>query len=400
MDGPRPGRLQRTLSLTRGDTNGSGGGGLLRRLSRRGSRAQNRDLYMGGEAAGPRRVSVNGPFQSTDHGLNLYHPEAQAPGQTPNPFLRQPTDLHQGKQGESSRLAAPVNLEGGLAITLNMEINPRDPSGITNPYKLLVPMLWYQDTSGQRQRHQQQQLQQQQRQVSGGDLLFASPSFQGPQGPGPIPRPGATPGPPPDSSAAPMQMQMPMPASSPERNVLSEESVTPERELSPDSGMTPEPGINSTGQGRGIDPEQGVYPEEGPSKPIKKGGWTRWLSIRRNRDTSDHPEYHPDTSEEDMGFFHRRPQQVHAPPASAPTPPIHSSTNASHQHGYLDTYPEASGAAADVTDDNYAGNISGPSYHNYRNHRGRDSLDDDGDEEIDEGLLPEEMIPHGPATRY
>lgn len=36
-----------------------------------------------------------------------------------------------------------INLEGGLAITLNLELNCKDPSGITTPYKLLVPMLRY-----------------------------------------------------------------------------------------------------------------------------------------------------------------------------------------------------------------------------------------------------------------
>jgi hypothetical protein len=36
-----------------------------------------------------------------------------------------------------------VNLEGGLDITLNMEVSPKDPAGITTPYKLLVPALWY-----------------------------------------------------------------------------------------------------------------------------------------------------------------------------------------------------------------------------------------------------------------
>lgn len=36
-----------------------------------------------------------------------------------------------------------VNLEGGLDITLNCEVNPQDPAGITTPYKLLVPALWF-----------------------------------------------------------------------------------------------------------------------------------------------------------------------------------------------------------------------------------------------------------------
>jgi hypothetical protein len=36
-----------------------------------------------------------------------------------------------------------VNLEGGLDVTLNLELNPKDPSGITTPYKLLIPALWF-----------------------------------------------------------------------------------------------------------------------------------------------------------------------------------------------------------------------------------------------------------------
>jgi hypothetical protein len=39
-----------------------------------------------------------------------------------------------------------VNLEGGLAVTLNLELNPKDPSGITVPYKLLIPALWFEGT--------------------------------------------------------------------------------------------------------------------------------------------------------------------------------------------------------------------------------------------------------------
>ena len=36
-----------------------------------------------------------------------------------------------------------INLEGGLDICLNMEVSPKDPAGITTPYRLLVPALWY-----------------------------------------------------------------------------------------------------------------------------------------------------------------------------------------------------------------------------------------------------------------
>jgi hypothetical protein len=36
-----------------------------------------------------------------------------------------------------------INLEGGLDITLNCEVSPKDPAGITTPYRLLVPALWF-----------------------------------------------------------------------------------------------------------------------------------------------------------------------------------------------------------------------------------------------------------------
>lgn len=142
VEEPRPAKLQRTMSLTRGDSRS--GGGLLRRLSQRSSRPPTREFNLGG-AANRRRMSMDGPFPPPETG-DSYFP--QPPGQRPNPFLRRPTDVslkaakraaRQGKGG----VGAPINLEGGLAITLNLEVNPGDPSGITYPYKLLVPMLWY-----------------------------------------------------------------------------------------------------------------------------------------------------------------------------------------------------------------------------------------------------------------
>jgi PhoD related phosphatase len=38
---------------------------------------------------------------------------------------------------------ANVNFEGALEISLNVEVNSKDPAGITTPYWLLVPKLWY-----------------------------------------------------------------------------------------------------------------------------------------------------------------------------------------------------------------------------------------------------------------
>jgi len=59
----------------------------------------------------------------------------------PKPFHRTPTGLSvkQMKRAEEFE----VNLEGGLDISLNVEINPKDPAGITVPYRLLVPKLFY-----------------------------------------------------------------------------------------------------------------------------------------------------------------------------------------------------------------------------------------------------------------
>lgn len=92
-------------------------------------------------------MSMNGPFPPPETGDSYFGGQ---PDNRPNPFLRQPTDVSQRgvrkatKHGDH-KAGAPINLEGGLAITLNLEVNPKDPSGITHPYKLLVPRLWHED---------------------------------------------------------------------------------------------------------------------------------------------------------------------------------------------------------------------------------------------------------------
>lgn len=84
------------------------------------------------------------PRDAKSHGER---PITSAGGTTPNTpirreFHRTPTGLSQKqlKRGNQN-----VNLEGGLDISLNVEINPKDPSGITMPYRLLVPALWYEE---------------------------------------------------------------------------------------------------------------------------------------------------------------------------------------------------------------------------------------------------------------
>ncbi|CAK7201320.1 hypothetical protein SEUCBS139899_004023 [Sporothrix eucalyptigena] len=62
-------------------------------------------------------------------------------GPPTRPFYRTPTGLT-ARQLKKAR-NYEVNLEGGLDIRLNVEVNPKDPSGITVPYRLVVPRLWY-----------------------------------------------------------------------------------------------------------------------------------------------------------------------------------------------------------------------------------------------------------------
>ncbi|KAL2848570.1 hypothetical protein BJY01DRAFT_154424 [Aspergillus pseudoustus] len=141
---PRPNVLQRTLSLNRGDR--PQGVGLLRRLSNR-ARPPTKDLNLA-RAPPARRMSMDGPFPPAATNDSYFPPPADF---RPGPFLRRPTNLSQkaakkaAKRGDDGA-GTFVNLAGGLAVTLNLELNPKDPSGITTPYKLLIPALWFEGT--------------------------------------------------------------------------------------------------------------------------------------------------------------------------------------------------------------------------------------------------------------
>jgi hypothetical protein len=60
------------------------------------------------------------------------------------PFHRTPTNLSEKKKRTGGG-AHDVNLEFGLDICLNVEVSQKDPAGITVPYRLLVPALWYEE---------------------------------------------------------------------------------------------------------------------------------------------------------------------------------------------------------------------------------------------------------------
>ncbi|KAG6367941.1 hypothetical protein INS49_002141 [Diaporthe citri] len=65
----------------------------------------------------------------------------------PKPFQRTPTGLS-AKQVRKRAKSFDVNIEGGLDICLNVEVSAKDPAGITVPYRLLVPRLWYDASDG------------------------------------------------------------------------------------------------------------------------------------------------------------------------------------------------------------------------------------------------------------
>ncbi|KAJ5902811.1 hypothetical protein N7495_003339 [Penicillium taxi] len=154
--GPRPGMLQRTLSLGRGDRrdeNGPGNksDGLLRRFSTRRGPPPTREINFEPKSGMIRRrasidSSVPRPYENGD---SYFSGASQSSEPRPG-MLRRPTHLNEsaGKKGANTDDAAGafINLEGGLSIILNMEVSSHDPSGITVPYKMLVPALYYEGT--------------------------------------------------------------------------------------------------------------------------------------------------------------------------------------------------------------------------------------------------------------
>ncbi|KAK0842513.1 hypothetical protein LTR03_009262 [Friedmanniomyces endolithicus] len=144
-----PGSMKRTMSLTRGPVS------LVRRLS---SGGRNKNSSASEEPGMQRANSLGGG------GAGSYFPDgavsaAPGPPQRPtNQFHRRPTSLSvkearkaaaKGGPGADEdgtvepREAGQIDLRGGLDISLNMEVDQRDPGGATVGYRLLVPALWY-----------------------------------------------------------------------------------------------------------------------------------------------------------------------------------------------------------------------------------------------------------------
>ncbi|TKA28155.1 hypothetical protein B0A50_04126 [Salinomyces thailandicus] len=161
-----PGSMKRSMSLTRP-------GALFRRLSGSGGRSRNPPVSLGNDARRPESAQSYGssgpppPPQGMPQSNSMggphpnsgsYFPPTQDGAADARPsFRRRPTDLsvrearqaaarggaglEDGEDGHAD--PAAIDLEGGLDITLNMEVDQRDPGGATVPYRLLVPALWY-----------------------------------------------------------------------------------------------------------------------------------------------------------------------------------------------------------------------------------------------------------------
>lgn len=80
-------------------------------------------------------TKISGPGQDEDDDFQ------------PSPFQRTPTGLSV-KQVRKRAKSFDVNIEGGLDVCLNVEVSAKDPAGITVPYRLLVPRLWYDASDG------------------------------------------------------------------------------------------------------------------------------------------------------------------------------------------------------------------------------------------------------------
>ncbi|KAK3117386.1 hypothetical protein LTR53_001300 [Teratosphaeriaceae sp. CCFEE 6253] len=142
-----PGSMKRTMSLTRGP------GNLIRRLSGSG---RNKGAVADEQDTGDmqRTNSLGGSARGS-----YFAPQVDgngAPPQRPtNQFHRRPTSLSVKEARKAASKGGPaldgaeerepghIDLQCGLDISLNMEIDQKDPGGSTVGYRLLVPALWY-----------------------------------------------------------------------------------------------------------------------------------------------------------------------------------------------------------------------------------------------------------------
>ncbi|KAI4730992.1 hypothetical protein E4T49_01144 [Aureobasidium sp. EXF-10728] len=143
-----PGAMARSASTNRGSFRP---GNLVRRLSGASTKERQpiapRGEVHSMEAYGPDETRDGALLRTHDNG-GSYFPQTHA--RPTNHFHRRPTDLSEkdaikasAKGGPEGEQSGHINLESGLDICLNMEVDQKDPAGVTRPYRLLVPALWY-----------------------------------------------------------------------------------------------------------------------------------------------------------------------------------------------------------------------------------------------------------------
>ncbi|RWA05680.1 hypothetical protein EKO27_g9423 [Xylaria grammica] len=93
--------------------------------------------------ARPPRRAFTQPAQGIMQNKQIYASDSDDGAVSIRPFHRTPTGLSIKKLEKHGLERYEVNAEGGLEVCLNVEVNPKDPAGITVPYRLLVPRLWY-----------------------------------------------------------------------------------------------------------------------------------------------------------------------------------------------------------------------------------------------------------------
>ena len=140
-----PGSMKgRTMSLTRGPAK------LMRRMSGSGrnkdqdSTGVGRSNTVGASAPASGRQSFDGA-NTQQRPTNMFHrrPTALSENEIRRAVARGGAPDEEGGE-DDDREPGHINLEGGLDICLNMEVDQQDPSGATQPYRMLVPALWYQ----------------------------------------------------------------------------------------------------------------------------------------------------------------------------------------------------------------------------------------------------------------
>lgn len=138
-------------------------GNLIRRLSGRDPRPSKdyppsneyRSSSTTGESSPPRPPISDGYFTSqhspsapASNVQGKFHSPVRyssAPLPRPGNFHRRPTNMSEKAvaKGGNDYEDGHISLEHGLDIVINCEVNQKDPAGITVPYRLLIPALWY-----------------------------------------------------------------------------------------------------------------------------------------------------------------------------------------------------------------------------------------------------------------